>query len=411
MPHDSRCPLTTQDSPLITHAATPPKKIKNRVENFSRPARLLKYGGEENLNALLFTHSFYFLKNMDPDFHDLLRRYVNGDCTEGEIKKVHRWYAAIGDRELALDKAEQARVKARVLANIRKVLPAEAPPKRRYLILYDFLKVAAAILFFALCGVWLFTGEDSSIGNNRREGISSLSDAMIVENTSDSSKVYTFADGSTVKLEPFGRIRFEKDFSPDRREVYLNGKAFFDIVKDPERPFFVYSGKIATKVLGTSFFVDAPTDARKVEVKVITGKVSVFQIAEGQSSRDEDPSAVKSADTNGVVLSPNQKVEYFIEGGHWVTGLIEDPVPVKPLEKESLSFVFDNTPMKAVLADVDERYGIEVVTENEKIYECTFTGDVSRMALYDMLDVISNSIGSTYEVKGTRILVSGKGCD
>jgi len=33
------------------------------------------------------------------------------------------------------------------------------------------------------------------------------------------------------------------------------------------------------------------------------------------------------------------------------------------------------------------------------------------MTLYDMLDLISNSIGATYEVKGTRILISGKGCD
>jgi transmembrane sensor len=60
---------------------------------------------------------------------------------------------------------------------------------------------------------------------------------------------------------------------------------------------------------------------------------------------------------------------------------------------------------------INERYGIEVVTENEKIYECTFTGDVSRMSLYDLLDVISTAVGSNYEVKGTRILIIGKGCD
>jgi transmembrane sensor len=348
---------------------------------------------------------------MDPDFHDLLRRYVNGDCTEEEIEKVHRWYAAIGDKKLRLDEAEKARVKARVLANIRKVLPAEALRKRRYLISDVFFKVAAAILVLGLCGVWLLTGGDSFTRDNRGGEISRLSDAMIVENTSDSSKVYALAEGSTVKLEPLGRIRFERDFSRDRREVYLTGKAFFDIVKDPARPFYVYSGKIATRVLGTSFFVDAPANADKVEVRVITGKVSVFQITEDRSSEDDKSSIVKSADTNGVVLSPNQKVKYFIEGGHWVTGLVEDPVPVKPLEKETLSFVFDNTPLKAVLADVNERYGIEVVTENEKIYECTFTGDVSRMSLYDLLDVISTAVGSNYEVKGTRILINGRGCD
>jgi transmembrane sensor len=350
---------------------------------------------------------------MDPDFHDLLRRYVNGDCTEEEIEKVHRWYAAIGDRELRLDEAEKTRVNARMLVNIRKMLPAQdkALSRDRYLLPHPLFKVAAAILVLAICGVWLFTVEDSLTADNRTEEISMLSDAMTFVNISDSSEVYALSDGSTVKLEPFSEIHFERDFSRGKREIHLTGKAFFDIVKDSARPFYVYSGKIATRVLGTSFFVDAPANAGKVEVKVITGKVSVFQIIEDRSSKDEKPSAAKNAVTNGVVLSPNQKVEYFIEGGHWVTGLVEDPVPVKPLEKETLSFVFDNTPLKAVLTDVSARYGIEVVTENEKICECTFTGDVSRMSLYDLLDVISTAVGSNYEVKGTRILINGRGCD
>jgi hypothetical protein len=81
------------------------------------------------------------------------------------------------------------------------------------------------------------------------------------------------------------------------------------------------------------------------------------------------------------------------------------------IDEETLSFVFENTPARNVLVDIQSRFGIEVVTENERICQCTFTGDVSRMTLYDMLDLISNSIGATYEVKGTRILISGKGCD
>jgi hypothetical protein len=157
--------------------------------------------------------------------------------------------------------------------------------------------------------------------------------------------------------------------------------------------------------------VDAPENGRKVEVQVITGRVSVFQIRPNGSSEKEETSMQKNSTANGVVLSPNQKVEYYTEEDHWVTGLVEEPVAVKSIDKDTLSFVFENTSLKAVLADIHSRFGIEVVTENEKIYLCTFTGDVSKMTLYDMLDVISNSIGSTYEVKGTRILISGKGCD
>jgi transmembrane sensor len=350
---------------------------------------------------------------MNKNFHDLLARYVNGDCTPEEIEKINQWYEEIADRDLQLDEGEKKLMKTRMLANIQNAFLAHHKPlgKHRYLLSHPLFKVAAAVVVLVVFGLWMFTGKDF-LPDDRLMEIPSLSGEMVFENQTEASRLYELPDGSTVQLEASSKIHFKKNFSVGDREVYLAGKAFFDIVKDPARPFYVYSGEIATRVLGTSFFVDAPANASKVEVKVITGKVSVFQITANGSSKNKKSSTIKNSTANGVVLSPNQKVEYFIEGGHWVTGLVEDPVPVKKLiEKETLSFVFDNASLKEVLADVNERYGIEVVTENEKIYACTFTGDVSRMALYDMLDVITNSIGSTYEVKGTRILVSGKGCN
>lgn len=348
---------------------------------------------------------------MDKNFQDLLVRYVNGHCTPEEIEKVNQWYEEIEDRSLQLDAAEREQMKARILENIQKTLPAHDGFFHKYGYTSTLLKIAAAIVLVTVCGLWLFTGS-ASLPDNSLSEIPKTSGEVIFENQSDKSQEYKLSDGSTVKLEPSGKIRFSKNFSAGKREVYLTGKAFFDVTKDLGRPFYVYSGTIATRVLGTSFFVDAPVNTGKVEVKVITGKVSVFQITSNRSSKNEDPSMVRHSAANGVVLSPNQKVEYFIDDEHWVTGLVENPIPIiKPEEEQTLPFMFDNTPMKEVLTEINERYGIEVLTENEKIYGCTFTGDVSRMSLYDMLDVISNSIGSTYEIKGTRILVSGKGCN
>lgn len=348
---------------------------------------------------------------MNKDFHDLLRRYVIGDCTAEEIEKVNQWYTEIADKELQLDEEEKTLIKARTLANIREVLPAHIQPhrKHRHMVSYPIFRVAAAIMLLALGGLWLLTPGDSLLDGTLSE-TSNLSDEVIFENETDSTHAYTLSDSSRIQLGPSGKIRFARNFSAGKREVYLTGKAFFDIEKDSARPFYVYTGTIATRVLGTSFFVDAPANCGKVEIKVITGKVSVFQILSRHSSESERPSSIKNSTVNGVVLSPNQKVEYFIEGGHWVTGLVEDPVPVKSIDEHTLSFVFDNARLTTVFEDINERFGIEVLTENEKISECTFTGDVSKMTLYDLLDVISNSIGSTYEVRGTRILVSGKGC-
>lgn len=341
---------------------------------------------------------------MDRDFHELLTRYVNGTCSPSEIEKINRWYDEIGKEGLALDDKERLVMRDRILSHLRTGHPetTKLRSNRRYLITHPSVRIAAAILMIFLCGLWVLYP-----GVTTREIAEQTPAAAVFENTTELVRMYLLPDGSEVKLEPAARIEFNRGFSAGGRQVHLTGKAFFDIVRDPAHPFYVYSDDVAVRVLGTSFVVNAPKNAAKVEVKVITGRVSVFPVTRKVPASSE---LKKGAAANGVVLSPNQTVEYFVEEGHWVTGLVEEPVPVKPLEEKDLSFVFSNTPMREVLLDINERYGIEVVTESEGIYNCTFTGDVSKMSLYDMLDVISNSIGSTYEVKGTRILVSGKGC-
>ena len=50
------------------------------------------------------------------------------------------------------------------------------------------------------------------------------------------------------------------------------------------------------------------------------------------------------------------------------------------------------------------------MVENEAIYKCPFTGDISQQNLYTKLDIINKVLKTTYEVKGTKILIKGKGC-
>jgi len=114
-------------------------------------------------------------------------------------------------------------------------------------------------------------------------------------------------------------------------------------------------------------------------------------------------------DASGVVLTPNEKVEYFVSDKHWVTSLVGKPKPL-PTANKSLEFVFSDTPMTDIIDIMERTYSIDIIIENEASYSCTFTGDVSMMELYDILNVICKSTGTNYEVKGTKILITGKGC-
>ena len=66
----------------------------------------------------------------------------------------------------------------------------------------------------------------------------------------------TLSDGTRVWLNGESELRFPFGFTSGRREVHLRGEAFFEVAKDPQRPFVVTSDYYSATVLGTSF--DAP---------------------------------------------------------------------------------------------------------------------------------------------------------
>ncbi|QNE41070.1 DUF4974 domain-containing protein [Hymenobacter sp. NBH84] len=95
-------------------------------------------------------------------------------------------------------------------------------------------------------------------------------------------------DGSRVTLAPQSQLRYPTRFAARSREVYLEGEAFFEVSKNPHRPFRVHSGALVTRVLGTRFNVDARPGAAQVAVSLVEGRVEVldqqttYQLAPGQ---------------------------------------------------------------------------------------------------------------------------------
>ena len=93
-----------------------------------------------------------------------------------------------------------------------------------------------------------------------------------------------------------------------------------------------------------------------------------------------------------------------------MTSLVEEPKAL-PTANKAVDFVFSDTPINEIIKSIEGTYSIDVIMENDASHSCTFTGDVSMMELYDILDVICKSTGTNYEVKGTKILITGRACE
>jgi ferric-dicitrate binding protein FerR (iron transport regulator) len=220
-------------------------------------------------------------------------------------------------------------------------------------------------------------------------------------NKSDGEQHIVLSDGSEVILEKNSRLTYAANFSSGKREVYLEGNAFFNITRNPGRPFIVYTQTIVTKVLGTSFYIKAMSSAETTSVVVKTGKVSVFK-HENFTGTD-----ARSATLKGMLITPNQQVVYDIQNAQMSKLLVEKPAL---LTQETISFDFDDTPAVEVFKRLQAAYGVPVLIDEEVLASCTIAASLGNEPFYEKLRTICRIINATYEVIDGTVVIDTKGC-
>lgn len=331
------------------------------------------------------------------EFHALLQRYIAGKSTESEKALVDQWYELLDDADLpVIGNTELDTLEDSLWEKIQDA--TTAIPVRR--ISYRKTAVAAAIIALLMVpAVYWFTHRQPAVWYAAIPAAQTMHEQV---NNTQQVITITLEDNSKISLYPGSSVRYPLHFDAARREVYLNGQGFFEVHKNPQQPFYVYSHNMTTHVLGTSFMIKPGKEEGLMEVAVRTGRVEV-------TGRQPDGN-----NKNGVILTPNQQVVYDERKNRFESSLVEKPEPLPAIpgavpEKQTMSF--EDTPLKQVLAAIGAQYGIEIVEENENLDNCPFTGDISGQSLYNKLDLVCQSVKATYEIKGTRILVRGKGCN
>lgn len=220
-------------------------------------------------------------------------------------------------------------------------------------------------------------------------------------NTTSVNRTVPMPDGSKAILKPNSRLSYNESFAGPVREVYLSGEAFFDVRKNPGKPFLVYANGLIIKVLGTSFEVKAYEKDKQVTVMVKTGRVSVFA---HQVTKNQDP------ETSGLVLTSNQKAIFGKENEHLSRTLVERPTLLLS-SRELEQFSFNNAPISQIFAALEKAYGVDIVFDEEVMTNCFLTTSLTNETLFEKLDIICEGLESTYKVVDAQVIISSKGCN
>jgi transmembrane sensor len=189
-------------------------------------------------------------------------------------------------------------------------------------------------------------------------------------------------DGSKVWLNSASTLRFPAFFSGDTREVELNGEAFFDIAKNPKKPFKVITKDQVVEVLGTQFNINSYSDEESFKTTLIEGSVKIIY-------KDRV-----------VLLSPGQQFQPNLKSSKVVEADTEEVTAWK-----DGYFLFKDEDIQSIMRKVSRWYNVEV-TYSGDIPDVGFGGNISRSKDIDeVLNVLQLTNAVHFKVEGRRITV------
>lgn len=209
-------------------------------------------------------------------FKDLLNKFEKGKATNIETKALEVFFEKMQkDGINSKNIKNELGLKNRIYANIYSKTKARTQKK----IYQAFIGITAT----AACIILYFT-----IGNifntSKNQGWIAL------ENFEQHPKQFMLPDSSSIWLSKNSILKYSKDFGKEKRATKLSGQAFFEVTKNPRKPFSIKTGNLTTEVLGTSFNIKENDSL--VEVIVSTGLVNIH------------------VGNQNLKLTPNQKISF-----------------------------------------------------------------------------------------------------
>lgn len=204
-------------------------------------------------------------------------------------------------------------------------------------------------------------------------------------------------DGSIVSLEPGSSLEYPARFRDNKREINLQGEAFFEVTRQSGRPFVIHTPLIQTTVLGTSFTVQAHGE-QEAKVVVITGRVKV----EAPGASDQ-PGAIEVTVNQSAVYNKN-------------TGKLEKREAANDARfyehRHAGKFVYEGVPMESVIRDMERFYNAPIQL-NGKVKDCSFYGSFyTSDDLEKALRLVSVTLNAKFKKDSVtnRYMITGGAC-
>lgn len=195
------------------------------------------------------------------------------------------------------------------------------------------------------------------------------------------------SDGTKVFLNSDSRLKYPVTFNGEDRRVELSGEAFFEVVSDSLHPFIVHTRDMETRVLGTTFDIQAYPDELTTKTTLLTGRVLVS--VNHLSLTETLKPGLQASWTKGTDKITVKEVNVATQA-LWRDGII----------------MLDDDELDDVMRMLARWYNVTYEFKGDRSVKHTFTGKVDRNEdLESVLKTLTLLGGPKFEIRGTVVYI------
>jgi transmembrane sensor len=200
------------------------------------------------------------------------------------------------------------------------------------------------------------------------------------------------SDGTHIYLNAGTSLKYPVKFlKGEKRQVYLNGEAFFNVTKDTNHPFIVNMNNVGIKVFGTKFNASSYPESESINTVLVEGSVSIF------NNNSEYDAKTASILNPGYIASWNKfnkkvSIEKTDIAMHtaWIDGRI----------------LFRHLPFKNIIKQLERHYDVTIMNNNKKLDEEFFTASFDIETIEQVLETFHKNYNINYSKIYNQIIIN-----
>lgn len=308
-----------------------------------------------------------------------VRAYIATDEKKGRLfdELSHLWEAA-GDpaNELDTDRAWQ-KLEERIQQDekIKPIVMARVPLDRKDVrrlrpVRYPYFSIAAAFAIVIVTSILLVQKTSPRVLPEEPD---------VFETRRGQRTVIRLVDGTQVQLNVDSRLSVSPDYASERREVHLEGEAFFQVAFDETTPFVLETDLGTIRVLGTEFNVSIYPESQQMQVVVAGGEVTM----QSKQHRRGEAVLLRSHDLGLLSQKGEQVIRKEVDVSRylaWMEGRL----------------VFENAPFEEVARQLERWYDLEIELTSQVTSVDGLWASFTDEPLSEILNAISAALELDY---------------